>query len=227
MVSCGDYLSGGVACSLRKGEYIVTLMNSVGYDAVTLGNHEYDFGMPRLMELLPGLNTPAVCVNLYDYQGTEPLMAPYVIRQYGSQRVAFVGVSTPESMDAEAYSFFDDKGRQLYDLHTKETYQMVQQAADKARKEGADYVMKQVLTPTDWLLRREALMRCSTDIPITPMPERISPIWMARRFLSVPQARSLLISANWSSRMARYIPRWCLLLRIPIRVRRWLLHWLM
>jgi 2',3'-cyclic-nucleotide 2'-phosphodiesterase (5'-nucleotidase family) len=141
VVSCGDYLSGGVACSLKKGEYIVTLMNSVGYDAVTLGNHEYDFGMPRLMELLPGLNTSAVCVNLYDYQGTEPLMAPYVIRQYGNQRVAFVGVSTPESMDAEAYSFFDDKGRQLYDLHTKETYQMVQQAADKARKEGADYVI--------------------------------------------------------------------------------------
>ena len=134
--SCGDYLSGGVACSLRKGEYIVTLMNSVGYDAVTLGNHEYDFGMPRLKELLPGLNTPAVCVNLYDYQGTEPLMAPYVIRQYGSQRVAFVGVSTPESMDAEAYSFFDDKGHQLYDLHTKETYQMVQQAADKAHRAG-------------------------------------------------------------------------------------------
>ena len=141
VVSCGDYLSGGVACSLRKGEYIVTLMNSVGYDAVTLGNHEYDFGMPRLMELIPTLNTTPVCVNLYEYQGNVPMISPYVIKQYGDKRVAFVGVSTPESMDAEAYSFFDDDGRQLYDLHSKETYQMVQQAADKARREGADYVI--------------------------------------------------------------------------------------
>ena len=141
VVSCGDYLSGGVACSLHKGEYIIRLMNSVGYDAVTLGNHEYDFGMPRLLELLGMLKTTPVCVNLYEYQGKNPMMAPYVIKQYGNKRVAFVGVSTPESMDAEAYSFFNDNGKQLYDLHTAEAYKMVQTATDEARSKGADYVI--------------------------------------------------------------------------------------
>ena len=141
VVSNGDYLSGGVACSLNKGMYIATLMNSVGYDAVTLGNHEYDFGMPRLLELLPTLNTTPVCVNLYEYQGTKPMMAPYIIKMYGDKRVAFVGISTPESMESEAYAFFDEKGKQLYDLHTDEAYSMVQNAVDEARGKGADYVV--------------------------------------------------------------------------------------
>ena len=47
-VSCGDYLQGGNAGALSRGQYIVDVMKEVNFDAVTLGNHEFDYGMPRM-----------------------------------------------------------------------------------------------------------------------------------------------------------------------------------
>ena len=141
VVSCGDYLSGGVACTLKSGQYITDIISSVGYDALTLGNHEFDFYMPRLQELLPSMQAPVVCANLFPYQKDKLLLPPYVIKQFGNKRVAFVGVTTPESMSMESYAFFDLDGNQLFDLRTADVYQLVQQAVDKARSEGADYVV--------------------------------------------------------------------------------------
>ena len=66
---------------------------------------------------------------------------PYFIKQYGDKRIAFVGATTPGSMTDEAYAFYDTDGTQLYDLRTNDVYSLVQQAADKARQEGADYVV--------------------------------------------------------------------------------------
>ena len=65
VVSSGDFLNGGVSGVLNQGQYIVDIMRSVGYDAVTLGNHEFDFGMPRLQQLMPLIQAPVVCANLY------------------------------------------------------------------------------------------------------------------------------------------------------------------
>ncbi|MCR5270425.1 MAG: bifunctional metallophosphatase/5'-nucleotidase [Prevotella sp.] len=140
-VSCGDYLSGGVACTLKEGLYIANIISSTGYDVLTLGNHEFDFGVPRLMELVPQMHAPVVCANLYDQQGKNPLLPAYVVKQYGNKRVAFVGVTTPESMTLEGYAFYDLDGRQLYDLRTADFYQLVQRVVDQARREGADYVV--------------------------------------------------------------------------------------
>lgn len=66
---------------------------------------------------------------------------PYVIKQYGDKRIAFVGATTPESMTDEAYAFYDTDGTQLNDLRTNECFSLVQQAVDKARQEGADHVV--------------------------------------------------------------------------------------
>ena len=140
-VSCGDYLSGGVACTLKEGMYIANIISSTGYDVLTLGNHEFDFGVPRLMELVPQMHAPVICANLYSQQSQQPMLPPYVMKQYGDKRVAFVGVTTPESMTLEGYAFFDLNGRKLYDMRTADFYQLVQQNVDKARSEGADYVV--------------------------------------------------------------------------------------
>ena len=140
-VSCGDYLSGGVACTLKEGLYIANILSSTGYDVLTLGNHEFDFGVPRLMELVPQMHAPVVCANLYTLDGKQPMLPPYVMKQYGNKRVAFIGVTTPESMTLEGYAFYDLDGRQLYDLRTADFYQLVQQVVDQVRREGADYVV--------------------------------------------------------------------------------------
>lgn len=140
-VSCGDFLQGGVSGAISRGQYIVDIMRHVGYTAITMGNHEFDYGTPRMKELLPQIQAPIVCCNFFDVDATQPFYAPYVIRQFGEKRVAFVGVCTPESMIAEAYSFYDDSGHLLYDLKPTQLYAILQAAVDDARAHGADYVV--------------------------------------------------------------------------------------
>lgn len=141
VVSSGDFLSGGLPGANSQGKAIVSIMRNVGYDAITLGNHEFDYGTPWMEELLKNINTTVVCANFFHSGATEPVYAPYIIRQYGKKRVAFVGVCTPETMQSEAYSFYDKDGKLLYDLRTEQVYSLVQQAVDNARAEGADFVV--------------------------------------------------------------------------------------
>lgn len=141
VVSCGDYLQGGTVGAISKGQYIVDVMRQVGYTAVTLGNHEFDYKMPRMFELLSQLGVPVVCTNLCDISTARPVFTPYVVKSYGRRKVAFVGVVTPSTLDSEGYAFFDGEGCQRYDLMPFDVYDLVQQAADDARRQGADYVI--------------------------------------------------------------------------------------
>lgn len=141
-VSSGDFIQGGMAGTLSKGQYVIDVINSVGYDAMTLGNHEFDYGSERLFELLDQLvGTTITCVNFTPIGETKSVYAPYVIKQMGPKKVAFVGVLTPSTLLSESAAFYDADGKQIYDLHTDATYQMVQQAVDDARHHGADYVV--------------------------------------------------------------------------------------
>ena len=116
-------------------------MRYMDYHAITLGNHEFDYGVPRMVQLLEQVDAPVVCANLYEAGEPQPMFAPYVIHQYGDKKVAFVGACTPETMILEGYSFYDTNGILLYDLKQKTFYQLIQQAVDEARKAGADYVV--------------------------------------------------------------------------------------
>ena len=69
LVSSGDYLQGTVVGAISHGQYIVDIMRTMRYDAVELGNHEFDYGVPRLQELFAGFNAPVLCCNLFDMQG--------------------------------------------------------------------------------------------------------------------------------------------------------------
>ncbi len=141
MVSSGDFLQGALAGAISHGQYVVDIMKNMGYDAITLGNHEFDYGVPRMMELLPQIKAPVVSTNFFEYGSVTPMFPGYVIKRYGDKRIAFVGTTTPETMRSEGYSFFDNNGNQLYDLRTDHVYQLVQAAVDQARQEGANYVV--------------------------------------------------------------------------------------
>lgn len=141
VVSSGDYLQGAMTGAYSRGQYIVDIMRNMNYAAITIGNHEFDYGGPRMKELLEQVNAPVVCANFFDYGAEKPVYAPYVIQTLGDKRVAFVGVCTPETMSAESYSFFDEENHQLYDLRNDQVPALVQEAVDNARQEGADYVV--------------------------------------------------------------------------------------
>ncbi len=140
-VCCGDFLQGNTTGAISKGQYIIDILRNMDYHALTLGNHEFDYGVPRMKQLLEQISSPVVCANLYETGEPQPLYAPYVIHQYGNKRVAYVGACTPETMILEGYSFYDTNGVLLYDLKPKTFYQLIQQAVDAARAEGADYVI--------------------------------------------------------------------------------------
>lgn len=141
-VSSGDFVQGGMAGTLSKGQYIVDVVNSVGYDVMTLGNHEFDYGSDRLFELIGQLSDPEItCVNFTPAGQSETVYAPYVIKQLGPHKIAFIGVITPSTMIAEGYAFTSEDGTLLYDLNHDVTYQLVQQSVNEARSKGADYVI--------------------------------------------------------------------------------------
>ena len=141
VVCDGDFLQGNTTGAISKGQYIVDIMKYMDYQAVTLGNHEFDYGVPRMKMLLEQLNAPIVSCNLYDVAEQQLVYLPYVIHQYGNKKVAFIGATTPETMKLEAYAFYDTNGGLEYDLRPKNFYQVVQQTVDEARAKGADYVV--------------------------------------------------------------------------------------
>ena len=90
----GDFSQGSPYYTLFKGDVEVGLMNMMRYDAATLGNHEFDFGLDNLARLLRKARFPVVCAN-YDFSGTplEGLVKPYVVIEREGLRVGVFGLS--------------------------------------------------------------------------------------------------------------------------------------
>ena len=145
VVSAGDFLQGDVVGSISKGQYIVDIMNAVPYDYVTLGNHEFDYSVPRLQEMTDKLDARVLCCNFSREQDAghrEPIYPAYAIRKYGPVKVAYVGVTTPTTFNSSTPTYFlNEQGEVCYCFHMDDTFGLVQQAVDEARSEGADYVI--------------------------------------------------------------------------------------
>ena len=94
LFDCGDFSQGSVYYNLFKGEVEILLMNQMGYDACTIGNHEFDFGLENMARLFRMAEFPIVCCN-YDFSGTpvEGLVKPYIILERDGVRVGILGVS--------------------------------------------------------------------------------------------------------------------------------------
>lgn len=153
LVDNGDAIQGGPIGTLSKGEYIIDIMNAVGYDVATIGNHEFDYGMDQFMALREKAEFPYVSANFCDLDG-NPVLDPYVIKELGDWKVAFVGVSTPETFTKSTPTYFqDEEGNYIYSFSQGEDgaklYAAVQKAVDDARAEGADYVFAMSHLGTD------------------------------------------------------------------------------
>ena len=146
LVDAGDAVQGGPIGTLTRGEYLVDIMNQVGYDIFVPGNHEYDYQMPRMLELMDMLDATVVSSNFLDLSTGESVFAPYTILSYGDVDVAYVGITTPESFTKSTPAYFQDEdGSYLYSFCEDESgqalYDNVQASVDAARTEGADYVV--------------------------------------------------------------------------------------
>jgi len=148
LVDCGDAIQGETIGTVTEGEAIINIMNAVGYDVCTFGNHEFDYGTAHLAELLKSAKAEYVCCNI-NYLGASenPFkdIKPYTIKKYGSTKVAYIGVVTPTLMLDSAPVYFMEDGYFVYNFGMGDDgqliYEQVQTNVDAARKEGADYVV--------------------------------------------------------------------------------------
>jgi len=142
VVSVGDFVQGDTLGAISRGEYIVNIMNMVGYDAIALGNHEFDYKLERLMEICGMLDTKPVCSNFYKSGEDSPVFEPYVIKSYGDVDVAYIGVTTPDTITSSSPAqFMDDNGKYIYSFSGENLYSVVQNAVDSAEAAGADYIV--------------------------------------------------------------------------------------
>ncbi len=146
LVDSGDSVQGASVAMLTKGEAIIKLMNAVDYDYFVLGNHEFDYQIPRMFELTNMLETEVVSSNFIDLKTNKSVFAPYEIHTINGIDIAFVGITTPESFTKVSVTYFQDKeGKLIYTLSEDKSgeklYKNIQESVDKARKEGAEYVV--------------------------------------------------------------------------------------
>lgn len=157
LVDCGDSVQGDVIGTVSKGGYPAKIMKSVGYDLAVLGNHEFDYGMERLAELMELSGAEYLACNL-DYSGKRENVIdgikPYSIKEFGKTRIAFIGICTPESITSSTPSaFMDENGKFVYDFlggdDGRKLYDKVQQTVDECREKNADYVIALAHLGTD------------------------------------------------------------------------------
>ncbi|MCR4938567.1 MAG: bifunctional metallophosphatase/5'-nucleotidase [Treponemataceae bacterium] len=148
LVDNGDAVQGTLIGTVSKGSYIVDIMNEVGYDYATLGNHEFDYGMDILDGLIAKADAEYLVCNIDFYGKNKTFLdrtAPYAIKSYNGYNVAFVGVTTPNSITTSTPAFFQEDGEFVYDLNKtstgKKLFRKVQNAVNAARQDGADLVV--------------------------------------------------------------------------------------
>ena len=149
LVDAGDHIQGTAYGEMDKGATIVKLMNAAGYDAATLGNHELDYGMASLMDVVEAAEYPYVSSSFYhekDGVVGDTVLDSYVMMEREGQKIAFVGITTPETMrSVQPTTFQNENGEFIYGIAKGDDgsalYDAVQKAVDKARAAGADYVI--------------------------------------------------------------------------------------
>ena len=106
LVDCGDAIQGEPIGTISRGAYIIDIMNEIGIDAAAIGNHEFDYGAERFLELAQHAQFPYVSSNFRYIETGETVFAPYTILEAGGVNIAFVGISTPETLTASAPNIF-------------------------------------------------------------------------------------------------------------------------
>ena len=146
LVDVGDAIQGAPLGSLSEGEYVTRIMNELGYDAAVPGNHEFDYGMERFLELAENASFPYVAANFMSLETGESVFPAYVMLEAGGYQFAILGICTPKTITSSTPVYFqNDAGEFIYgfcqDDSGEALYACVQAAADEARAQGADYVV--------------------------------------------------------------------------------------
>ena len=147
LVDAGDHVQGTAYGSMDEGASIIKLMNAAGYDVATPGNHEFDYGMDRAKAIMKEADFPYLSCNWVDLRTTLRVLPSVKVFVRGGRRIAFVGVTTPETFTKSTPAYFmnDAQTKYIYDIlggeDGQKLYDAVQKAIDKAEFWGADTII--------------------------------------------------------------------------------------
>ena len=145
-VDIGDHIQGDTIGVLSKGLDIIDIMNKIGYDVATIGNHEFDFGLESLEKCYKALNCGYISAN-YCYRKNKTSIYPqYMIKKVGTKNIGFIGILTPTTLSKTYLSrIVDENGQMVYDFLTenegKELYDTIQKYINEVKSKGADYII--------------------------------------------------------------------------------------
>ncbi len=141
-VDAGDAIQGEIIGALTEGSAIVEIMNAVGYDVAIPGNHEFDYTVPRFLELAEAAEYEYICSNFVYVPAASEVFTPYVIKETGGLKIAFVGIATPETYTKSTPTYFkDENGNYVYTFMEDELIETINLSVENARNEGADIVV--------------------------------------------------------------------------------------
>lgn len=149
LLDAGDHIQGTAYGSMDKGENIIKLMNAAGYDAATLGNHEFDYGMDGCMKVIDMAKYPYLSCNFYrETEGVrkDNVLNAFSVFECGERKIAVIGITTPDSFTKTTPAYFqDENGNYIYGISSAEEDSTLisdlQTAIDDSRTAGADTVI--------------------------------------------------------------------------------------
>ena len=148
LVDAGDHIQGTAYGSMDKGMTIIDLMNTAGYDAATLGNHEFDYKMEGCLNAIEQADFTYLSCNFHRIENGEVgnlVLKPYQTFDVNGKKIAFIGICTPETLTSTTPAYFqNEQGEYIYGFaggsDGSALYAAVQSAIDAASAE-ADYVI--------------------------------------------------------------------------------------
>lgn len=147
LMDSGDAISGDFVGAVSKGEYIIDIMNEVGYDSMIFGNHEFDFGLDILKDRVDQFKGDILSCN-FKYIGHKEnkfnKVKSYKVKKYGQTKVGFIGVTTPYSITDAVPKYFQEDDEFVYTFSNQTNdsfYKCVQDNIDACYKEGANFVI--------------------------------------------------------------------------------------
>ena len=145
-VDVGDHIQGGTLGTLSKGLDIIDLMNEIKYDVVILGNHEFDYGLDQLDICSKKISCGYISANYCYRKNKTSIFKPYKIVEKGDKKIAFIGVTTPQTLSKSyLHNILDENKNMVYDFLTErdgqELYETIQGYINEVREKGADYVI--------------------------------------------------------------------------------------
>ena len=137
LLDAGDFAQGHTLVSYNQGMNAIELMNAAGYDAISLGNHELDYGYDNMINLVNAANFPVLDANILSKETGEPLFDTNELFEFEGIKVCVFGLDTPETqtkaspLNVKKITFLDNE----------ELFTCAQNQVDALKAIGCDYII--------------------------------------------------------------------------------------